>query len=79
MRIGNAILFGTMALAILTAPALAKHSDAQKTDNKSTPSPCHAYERAADGSAMQLPCEELGSKGQTQQKSATRGADQETH
>ncbi len=37
MRIINAIFFGSIAaLSILTAPVLARTSDAQKTDDKST-------------------------------------------
>lgn len=78
MRIKHAIFVGSVAaLASLTAPVLAKNSDAQKSDDKSTSSPCHAYETAADGSSIRLPCEELGPKGPTQHKSATRSTDQE--
>ena len=81
MRIKRAIFVGSIAtLAAMTAPALAKNSTAQKTDDKSTSSSCHAYQQAADGSWTELPCQELGSGsgGQTQHKSATRNSDEET-
>jgi hypothetical protein len=81
MRIKRAIFVGSIAtLAAMTAPALAKHSNAQKTDDQSTSSSCHAYQQAADGSWTELPCQELGSGSgeQTQHKSATRNPDEET-
>jgi hypothetical protein len=79
MRIKHAMLVGSMAaLASLTAPALAKHSDAPKANEQPTSSPCSAYARAADGTWTQLPCQELGSPKQTQGKSATRSPDQQT-
>jgi hypothetical protein len=81
MRIKRAIFVGSMAaLAAMTAPALAKNSTAQKTDDKSTSSSCHAYQQAADGSWTQLPCQELGSGSGagTQHESATRGTDEKT-
>jgi ABC-type phosphate transport system substrate-binding protein len=78
MRIARSIFVGSMAaLALLTAPALAKNSTAQKADDKSTPSSCHAYQQAADGSWTVLPCQELGSGGQTQHKPVQRGADED--
>ena len=82
MRIKRAIFVGSVAaLAAMTAPALAKNSTAQKTDDKSTSSSCHAYQQAADGSWTQLPCQELGpgSSGQPQHKSATNSDGEETH
>jgi hypothetical protein len=81
MRIKRAIFVGSIAaLAAMTAPAKAKNSTAQKTDDKSTSSSCHAYQQAADGSWTELSCQELGSGsgGQTQHKSATRNSDEET-
>ena len=66
MRIKRAIFAGSIAaMAAMTAPALAKNSTAQKTDEKPASSSCHAYQQAADGSWMQLPCQELGSGGGT--------------
>ena len=80
MRIKRAIFVGSIAtLAAMTAPALAKHSNAQKTDDKSTSS-CHAYQQAADGSWTQLPCQEMGSpQAQPQRTSSTRTESDETH
>jgi len=72
MPIRHVIFAGSLAaLAALTAPALAKHSAAPKTDDKPASSGCHAYERAADGSSVPIPCGEVGSSGQTQPKSAS--------
>jgi hypothetical protein len=69
------------ALAALTTPVLAKHPDpdAQKSDDKSAPSTCSAYEQAADGSWQQLPCKEAGDRGQaqTQHRSAGSSTDHE--
>ena len=82
MRIAHLIFTGSIAaLAVLTAPALAKNSNTQKVDNTSASSAspasptCHAYQQAADGSWTSLPCQENGSapQPQTQHKSATRG------
>jgi hypothetical protein len=80
MRIANALLSGAVALAVLTVPALAKHSDAQKAADQSTsePSPCRAYERGADGSPIELPCRELGPGGPTRSKTASHQTDHET-
>ena len=81
MRIRQLIFTGSIAaLAVLTAPALAKNSHAQKIDDTSasasSASPtCHAYQQAPDGSWTSLPCQENGSAPQarTEHKSATRG------
>ena len=81
MRIANMIFAGSAAALIaLAAPALAKHSDAQKpTEDANSSSPCHAYQMAADGSWTQLPCQEAGATGQPPRKSATRsGTDSQT-
>jgi len=78
MRIVTAIISGSMALAVLMTPALAKHSDAQKANDKPLSSGCHAYERAADGSSIALPCGEVGSGGQTQPNSATHETGHQT-
>jgi hypothetical protein len=75
MRIAKSIFVGSMAaLALLTAPALAKNSNVQKTDDSPTSPSCHAYQQAADGSWTQLPCQEMGAPtgGQPKGKSATR-------
>ena len=67
MRIAYVIFVGSVAaLAVLTAPALAKGPTAQKTDEKSTSSSCHAYQQAADGSWTEVSCQETGAGGQQQ-------------
>jgi hypothetical protein len=84
MRIAQVIFTGSIAaLAVLTAPALAKNSNTQKIDDPSAlASPtCHAYQQAPDGSWIPLPCQEPGatSQAQTQHKSANGHADDDTH
>ena len=79
MRIKHAIFVGSMAaLASLTAPVLAKNSDAQKTSEQLASSPCSARQRAADGTWTQIPCQEQGSPHQTPHKSATESSDEQT-
>jgi hypothetical protein len=81
MRIAHLIFTGSIAaLAVLTAPALAKNSNTQKVDDtsaSSASSTCHAYQQAPHGSWTSLPCQENGSapqtQTQTQHKSAARG------
>lgn len=75
MRIARVIFVGSMAALLMTAPALAKHSESPKTDDQSTSSSCHAYQQAADGSWTQLPCQEAG--GQTQHKPVAKGGEEE--
>lgn len=75
MRIAKLIFIGSVAaLAVLMTPALAKHSEPQKTDDKSTSPPCHSYQPAADGTWTELPCQEVGApkQQQAQHKSPTR-------
>ena len=80
MRINHVLLAVAFAVApMLTAPVLAKNSDAQKSEDKSTSSSsCSAYQQAPDGSWEQLPCKETGERAQpqTQHKPATQGTDQ---
>jgi hypothetical protein len=77
MRFARVIFIGSVA-AGLVVPALAKHPEAQKTedDGKSTSSSCHAYRQAADGSWTQLPCQEFGN-GQTQHRPVAKGSEEE--
>ena len=79
MRINHVLLAVAFAVAtILTAPVLAKNSDAQKGEDKSTSSSsCSAYQQAPDGSWEPLPCKETGerSQPQTQNRTSTQGAD----
>ena len=89
MRITGSIFAGSIALAAgLAAPALAKNANlnshanahAQKIENKLAAQGCHAYQKAADGSWVELPCQEVGppSQAPTQHKSAIRAPDEET-
>lgn len=81
MRIARVILAGSVVTLLgLTAPALARHSDTQKTtEEMKATSPCHAYEMAPDGSWKQLSCEEQGVAAQAAHKPATRGTSAENH
>lgn len=80
MRIAHLVFAGALAAgAVLTAPAVAKNNDAQKSEDKAASSSCSAYQQAADGSWEQLPCKEAGDErgpSQTQHKSITQGANQ---
>ena len=55
MRIAKSIFVGSLA-ALVAAPALAKNSDGQKTEDKQASVSCHAYQKAPDGSWTPLPC-----------------------
>jgi len=73
MRIAKSIFVGSLA-ALVAAPALAKSSDGQKTEDKPASTSCKAYQRAPDGSWTPLPCGEIGAR----QKDTARGTDQRT-
>lgn len=80
MRIAHLIFVGTLvAGSALTVPALAKNSDAQKSEAKPTSSSCSAYQQAPDGTWEQLPCKETGERGQTQtqHRAPAQGTDRE--
>jgi hypothetical protein len=71
MRLGQAIFFGAAAaLLTLAAPTLARNSSANshtaKATETSAPASCHAYQQAADGSSVQLPCQAMDSKASAQ-------------
>jgi hypothetical protein len=68
---------GAFVLAtVLTAPVLAKNSDAQKGEDKSASPSCSAYQQAPDGSWEPLPCKETGERSQPQTQNRTpQGAD----
>jgi hypothetical protein len=75
MRIAHVIFVAALAsLAIAIAPALAKSSDNQKTDDKLTSPICHAYQQAADGSWKDLPCAEATPPSQASHKHAFRNS-----
>ncbi|HLX14512.1 MAG TPA: hypothetical protein VKS24_04815 [Bradyrhizobium sp.] len=89
MRIARVIFVGSIAaLPTLMAPALAKNSslnshanaNAQKVDDQPASQGCRAYQQAADGSWVQLSCQEVGPTAQApaRGKSATRAPDGET-
>lgn len=80
MRFGHALFIATTAgLLTLAAPTLAKNSDGQKSAEPSAASSCHAYQKAADGSWIELPCQEMGSTGSPHHKAASKSTDVETH
>ena len=63
MRIAKSIFVGWLAaLVVVDAPALAKNSDGQKTEDKQASVSCQAYQKAPDGSWTPLPCGEVGVK-----------------
>jgi hypothetical protein len=78
MRIATSIFVGSLAaLVLVAAPALAKNSEGQKTEDKRTSASCQAYQRAPDGSWVPLPCGEMGVKAPLNNNTA-RGTDQRT-
>ena len=71
MRIAKSIFVGSLA-AIVAAPALAKNSNGQKTEDKQASVSCQAYQKAPDGSWTPLPCGEMGGA-KPPQKDTARG------
>jgi hypothetical protein len=76
LKSGGILLGSIAALAVLSAPVLAKSAGSQKADDKSTASPCSAYEQAPDGSWTPRPCGEIGSGGRTHQESKPPSGDE---
>jgi hypothetical protein len=72
MRHVNATLLGSIAaLAILTAPVVAKTTDPktadpQQTDQTSVSSRCVSYQQKPDGTWAALACQEVGAPAQPQ-------------
>jgi hypothetical protein len=72
MRTVNATLLGSIAaLAILTAPVIAKTTDPkaadpQQTDQTSVSSRCVSYQQKPDGTWAALACQEVGAPAQQQ-------------
>lgn len=60
MRIGLAVTGLLAALALQTAPALARNSDPRPAEDPSTPTQCHSLQPGPDGSWIEIPCQELG-------------------
>jgi hypothetical protein len=86
MRIARLISVGSIAVLTVLKPALAKNSssssnanaNAQKVEDNPAAQGCRAYQKAADGSWVQLPCQEVGPTSQSPKlhKSATRSPDE---
>ena len=72
MRIAKSIFVGSLAALLVGAPALAKNSDGQKTEDKQASASCQAYQQAPDGSWTPLPCGEMSAK--APQKDTARDA-----
>jgi hypothetical protein len=80
MRIAATILAGSIAaLAVLTAPVLARNSDAQRAGDKSASAPCTSYEQILNGEWKPIPCQEVGPGGPTQHKPSTGSGNDATH
>ena len=72
-------MLGSLAmLAALQTAAQAKSSGAQKSEDKPAPPSCSAYEQQPDKTWVALPCQEIGTGGQSQHRSTTRSGDQES-
>jgi len=79
MRKAGVFLISLAALALMSAPVLAKNSNAPPAEEKSTPSPCHSAQQGPDGSWIERPCEEVGSPAQPQPRRQGRGAETAGH
>ncbi|MCK1744675.1 hypothetical protein IVA80_28625 [Bradyrhizobium sp. 139] len=72
MRSIHFVFAGALAaVTVLTAPALAKNSDAQKSEEKSASSSCSAYQQTPDGAWEPLPCKATGERPQPQTQNPT--------
>jgi hypothetical protein len=61
MRKVGAVLGSLAALAIMTAPVLAKSSTAPPTEDKPASSQCHSLQQGPGGAWIEIPCQEVGS------------------
>jgi hypothetical protein len=67
------MLLGSLAaLAIMAAPALAKHASIQPTEEKPAPPACHTLQPGPDGVWVERPCQELGTPAPAPAKPARR-------
>jgi hypothetical protein len=74
MRRAGAILIGSLAaLAVLTAPVLAKNPATPPTEDKPAGPACHSYEQDANGEWQPVPCQE-GPAGAAQRRPQPAGA-----
>jgi len=78
MRTARVFLGSLAALALMTAPVLARDSNARPAEDRPATSSCHTMQRGADGEWISIPCEEIGTPAQPQPRSA-RGAETENH
>ena len=80
MRLGRAIFVASMAALLALARRASPRMPTRRRANEqpASSSSCHSYQQAADGSWIELPCQEIGVPAQPPHKSATRKTDQET-
>jgi hypothetical protein len=76
MQIARMIFAGSVAVLVMTAPAFAKNTESQRTDEKSASASCHAYQQAPDGSWTELPCQEFGN-GHSQHRPPAKSDEEE--
>jgi len=79
MRKASAFLGSVAALALMTAPVLAKSSTAPPAEDKSAPSQCHSLQQGPGGAWIEIPCQEVGSPAPTQPKTPGRSAETVSH
>lgn len=72
MRLARTTLVVLLTFAALAAPAPAKTEKAQKQTEETAPSNCHAYQQAADGNWVALPCDEDGATKSTHHRAAPK-------
>ena len=63
MRIARSIFVGSLAALVVAAPALAKNSNGEKTDDKPASASCKAYQKATDGFMDAIALRRGGRKG----------------
>jgi hypothetical protein len=78
MRIAQVIVVVSLAaLVAMTAPALARNSQAHKAaDEQTSSASCQAYQQAPDGTWTALPCQEHGAATQTEHRPVASGSDE---
>jgi hypothetical protein len=79
MRTMRAFLGSLATIALMSAPVLAKNSNAPPAEEKSAPSPCHMFQQGPDGNWIERPCEEVGAPAQPQPRPTGRGAETAGH
>jgi hypothetical protein len=79
MRKASAFLGSLAALAIMTAPVLAKSSTAPPAEDKSAPSQCHSLQQGPGGVWIEIPCQEVGSPAPAPPRPPGRSAETVSH